>query len=179
MPAKGQKLINPGNGEYFEFYQTAAETGGASSTLRVLIRPGGFTPVLHKHLLQDETFEPISGRLTYIIEGQAPATIGPGEKVTLPRGVGHTHYNGGPEDLLMYQSVSPALDFEPFVEALHYHILKGNIKSGQPPFLQLMIWMKELRGKTCVASIPVGVQRALAGLLAPVGKWAGYRVFYS
>lgn len=179
MPAKGHRLVNPENGEYFEFFRTAADTHGAYSTLQVLIKPGGFTPVMHKHLLQDETFEPISGKLTYIIEGQEPVTIGPGEKALLPRGLGHTHFNGGTEPLLMYQTVSPALDFEPFVEALHRHIVKGNMKKGQPPFLQLMVWMKEMEGKTCVANIPLGVQKVLANLLTPVAKWAGYKAFYN
>lgn len=179
MSRKGQKLINPENGEYFEFVKTTEETGGASSTLKTLVRNGGFKPVLHKHLLQDESFEVISGYLTYMLEGQPPVTIGPGETITLPRGVGHTHYNGGDEDLLMYQTVSPALDFEPFVEALHRHIVNGNMKSGQPPFLQLMVWMNDLQGKTCIADIPVGIQKVLAALLAPVGKLAGYRAFYN
>jgi hypothetical protein len=53
------------------------------------------------------------------------------------------------------------------------------MKRGQPPFLQLMVWMKELEGKTCVDGIPVGVQRVLAALLAPIGKVMGYRAFYT
>lgn len=178
MPAKGQKLVNPKNGEYFEFFKTAEETGGTSATIRLLLKPGGFKPVMHKHLYQDETFEVISGQLTYVLEGSPPVAIGPGEKVTLPKGVGHTHFNGGNEDLLMHQTATPALDFEPFLEALHYQIVKGNVKAGQPPFLQLMVWMNELEGKSCVANIPVGVQKALAAVLAPLGKLAGYKAFY-
>jgi quercetin dioxygenase-like cupin family protein len=179
MATKAQILTNPETGEYFEFVETATETGGACTTLKVLIKKGGFKPVMHKHLLQDESFEVISGQLTYVLEGQPPKTIGPGEKVTLPKGVGHTHYNDGDVDLLMYQSVSPSLDFEPFVEALHHHMLQGSLKEGQPPFLQLMVWMKEMEGKTCVASIPLGIQFFLASILAPLGKWMGYRAFYS
>lgn len=179
MSLKGQKLINPENGEYFEFVTTVSETQGACSTLKTLTKKGGFTPVMHKHLLQDETFEVIAGQLTYVLEGQPPETIGPGERITLPKGIGHTHFNGGTEDLLMYQSVSPGLDFEPFVQALHYHIVQGNMKTGQPPFLQLMVWMNELQGKTCVAHIPVGVQKILAWIVAPIGRIAGYKSFYA
>lgn len=179
MSLKGQKLINPENGEYFEFVTTVSETQGVYSTLKTLTKKGGFTPVMHKHLLQDETFEVISGQLTYILEEQSPKTLGPGERITLPKGIGHTHFNGGSEDLLMYQTVSPGLDFEPFVQALHYHIVAGNMKSGQPPFLQLMVWMNELEGKTCIAQIPVGIQQALARVLGPVGRLAGYKSFYA
>ena len=178
MTTKGQKLVNPENGEFFEYFNTAAETGGTKATIRVLIKKGGFKPVMHKHLQQDETFEVISGRLTYQLVGQPPVSIGPGETITLPKGVGHTHYNDGEEDLLMYQTAAPALDFEPFIAALHHNIIRGNMKKGQPPFLQLMVWMRELQGKTCVADIPVGVQKVIASLLAPLGKWSGYKTFY-
>lgn len=176
---KGTKLVNPENGEYFEFVQTADDTGGAFSTIKVLLKKGGFKPVMHRHLSQDESLEVISGQLTYILEGQAPVTLGPGEKVTLPRGVGHTHFNDSDTDLLMFQTVSPALDFEPFIIALRHQVLKGNVKKGQPPFLQLMVWMNDLEGKSCVANIPVGLQKVLAGILAPIGKLAGYKAFYS
>lgn len=179
MASKGQQLLNPKNGEYFEFIKTASETGGAFTTIKVLIKKGGFKPVMHKHLDQEETFEVISGQLTYILEGKAPVTLGPGEKVTLPRGVGHTHFNDTDSDLVMYQTASPSLDFEPFIKSLHHHIINGNMKNGQPPFLQLMIWMKEMEGTTCVANIPISVQKALATFLAPVGKLMGYKTFYS
>ncbi len=178
MATKGQRLTNPATGEYFEFVETAAETGGKYSTVKVLLKKGGFKPVLHKHLEQDESFEVVSGKFTYQLEGKAPVTIGVGERATLPKAVGHTHYNDGDEDLIVLQTASPALDFEPFLEAMHLNIVRGLVKNGQPPFLQLMVWMNELVGKTCVAAVPVGVQRFLAAALAPVGRLRGYRAFY-
>ncbi len=178
MATKGQLLISPATGEYFEFVETAAETGGKHSTIKVMLKKTGFKPVMHKHLEQDESFEVVSGKLTYVLEGQAPVTIGVGERVTLPKAVGHTHYNDGDEDLVMLQTATPALDFEPFVEAMHLNYIRGLVKNGQPPFLQLMVWMNEMKGKTCLADIPVGVQKFLATVLAPIGRLRGYRAFY-
>lgn len=178
MALKGQKLVHPQSGEYFEFHRTAAETGGESTTLKVLIKPGGFKPAMHRHLCQDEVFEVISGRLTCEMGRGARFEVGPGERVVLPKALAHTHYNAGPEDLVAYQTASPALDFEPFVEALHYQTARGRVNKGHPPFLQLMVWMQELQGKTCVAYLPLGLQQALARVLAPLGRWMGYRAFY-
>ncbi len=177
MSYKGKVFTNPNTGEYFEFISTSDETGGQYSTLKVLIKSGGFKPVLHKHLYQTEDFEVISGRLSYIV-GDKQGSIGPGEKISMPKGVPHTHFNAEAEDLIMYQRASPALDFEPFVASFSHLINTGRVPNGQPPFLQLMLWMNHMQGKTCIANIPIGVQKLLAAVLSPVGKLAGYKVFY-
>ena len=178
MATTGQRLENPQTGEYFEFVQTAAQTNGSSSTMKVMVAKGGFKPAMHKHLYQDEKFEVLSGKLTYNLDSKV-GIVGPGETVILPKGIPHTHFNAENEDLIMLQTASPAMDFEDFVHALNYHIGKGNIKAGQPPFLQLMVWMNEMKGTTCLASIPVGVQRTLAAILSPIGKIAGYKCYYN
>lgn len=177
MSYKGRVFTNPNTGEYLEFVSTSEENAGQHSTLKVLIKSGGFKPVMHQHLHQDESFEVISGRLSYVV-GDKQGSIGPGEKITMPKGVAHTHFNAEAEDLIMYQTASPALDFEPFVASLSHLINNGKVPNGKPPFLQLMLWMNHLKGKTCVANIPIGVQKLLAAVLAPVGKLAGYKVFY-
>jgi hypothetical protein len=50
--------------------------------------------------------------------------------------------------------------------------------TGQPPFLQVMVWLTDLKSKVYLAAIPVGVQRFLAAVLSPIAKWMGYRAFY-
>ena len=46
--------------------------------------PGGFQPVIHLHTTTDETFEVITGQLTYVLNSETKA-IGPGEKIIFPK----------------------------------------------------------------------------------------------
>ncbi|HLG40037.1 MAG TPA: cupin domain-containing protein, partial [Chitinophagaceae bacterium] len=106
MPQKGQIIHNPRTGEYVEFMETAAETNGSYSRIKIKVIPGGFKPVLHFHTTTDETFEVIGGQLT-CVQNRETKTINAGEKITLPKNMIHTHYNGGKEDLVMYQTFTP------------------------------------------------------------------------
>jgi mannose-6-phosphate isomerase-like protein (cupin superfamily) len=177
MPYKGQIIPNPRTGEYVEFMETAAETNGAYTRIKIKVIAGGFKPVLHLHTTTDETFEVISGQLTYV-QNRETKTINRGEKVTLPKNRFHTHYNGGKEDLVMYQTFTPSLDVDLFLENLFGLDAEGKVPKGQPAFLQLMVWGKKYQCKAYVASVPLGVQKALTFILAPIGRWMGYKAAY-
>lgn len=177
MPYKGQIISNPRTGEYIVFEKTAAETNGAYSRIKIKVIAGGFKPVMHLHTTTDETFEVISGRLTYIVNGKKKE-IGPGLSVTLPKGEAHTHYNAGKDDLIMYQSFAPSLDVDVFLENLFGLDAEGKVPKGQPAFLQLMVWGKTMKSKSYIASVPVGIQKVLTYLLAPIGRLMGYKAVY-
>lgn len=177
MPFQGQVITNPRTGEYIEFVETANETKGAYSRIKIKVVAGGFKPVLHLHTTTDETFEVISGRLTYILNDEKK-DIGAGSMVTLPKGIPHTHYNDGGEDLVMYQSFAPSLDIDLFLENLFGLDAEGKVPNGQCAFLQLMVWGKTLRTKSYIASVPIGIQKILSYLLAPIGRLMGYKAAY-
>ncbi len=177
MPRKGQVIQNSRTGEFIEFIETADDTAGAYSRIKIKIIAGGFKPVLHLHTTTDETFEVISGQLTYVLNGETK-TITAGEKVTLPKGKPHTHYNEGKEDLVMYQTFTPSLDIDLFLENLFGLDAEGKVPNGQPAFLQLMVWGKTLQSKAYIASVPLGLQKALSFILAPVGRIIGYKAVY-
>lgn len=177
MAYKGQIMDCPQTGETFEIVETAKETRGAYTRMKVTFQPGSLKPVLHLHESGDEIFEAVSGKLTYQLAGKW-GTIGPGEKILLPKGVPHTHYNAESEPFIGYQTVSPAMDFEVFIETFCGLLNDGKFKNGQPPFLQIMVWIQTLKAKTFLAAIPVGVQKTLAFLLTPVALVLGYRKTY-
>ena len=177
MAQKGQIIHNPRTGEYVEFMETAADTNGAYSRIKIKVMPGGFKPVMHMHTTMDETFEVISGKLVYQTDGKTRA-IGPGESITLPKGKVHTYYNGSDGVLLMYQKFTPSLDVDLFLENLFGLDAEGKVPKGQPAFLQLMVWGKALQSKTYIASIPIAIQKMLTFLLAPLGRLKGYKVAY-
>lgn len=177
MAYKGQIMDCLQTGETFEIATTAQETGGAYTRMKITLQPGSLKPAMHLHESGDETFEVISGKLTYQL-GAQQGVIGPGEKIVLPKGVPHTHYNAENEPLVAYQTISPALDFEVFIETFCGLLNDGRFKNGQPPFLQIMLWIQTLKAKTFLAVIPVGVQKALAFVLTPVALLLGYRKTY-
>ena len=177
MPYKGQIIKNPRNGEFIEFMETASETGGAFSRIKIKVVAGGFKPVLHLHTTTDETFEIISGRLSYILSGEKNE-IGPGEKITLPMGKTHTHYNNGAGPLLMYQTFTPSLDIDLFLENIFGLDAEGKVPKGKPAFFQLMVWSKKFQCKAYIASVPLGIQKVLSDILAPVGRLLGYKAVY-
>lgn len=177
MPKKGQIIPNPRTGEYIEFMETAAETNGAYTRIKIKMTAGGFRPVMHLHTTTDETFEVISGQLTYVQDDETK-TISAGEKVTLPKKKFHTHYNGSKEDLIMYQTFTPSLDVDLFLENLFGLDAEGKVPNGQPAFLQLMVWGKTYQCKAYVASVPLGAQKLLTFILSPIGRLLGYKAAY-
>ena len=71
MPTKGQVLVNPLSGDQFEFLETALDTAGERVTIKATGRSKGRQVPNHIHVLQDETFEIISGELTVWTDGES------------------------------------------------------------------------------------------------------------
>ena len=65
-----------------------------------------------------------------------------------------------------------------FLENLFGLVGDGKVPKGQPAFLQLMVWGKSFKSKTYIASVPIGLQKVLTNLLAPVGRLIGYKAVY-
>jgi quercetin dioxygenase-like cupin family protein len=178
MAKKGDIIKNKITGDIVEFITTSAETSGKFTKILFTVKPGGFKPVEHIHPQVDETFKVLSGRLTYMLNGEE-YSIGEGQQITLPKGIRHTHFNNEAEDLVMEQTFSPSLDVEVFLENLFGLTGDGRLKNGAPEFLQVMVWLRRLEAKTYLAKIPIGAQNFLSIVLAPVGSMLGYKASYS
>ena len=172
-----KKIVDTQSGDIFERIVSSEDTGGEYSIVKVTLMPGGFKPVLHYHSVQDETFEVTSGRLTYILDGKR-GVINAGEKIRLPKGVPHTHYNNEKEELVMNQIVTPSLDFDCFSDTIFGLASEGKLRKGTPGLLQILMLLSKLQSKTFLASIPQGVQSSLAYILFPLGKLLGYKAVY-
>src|SRR2546430_12350496 len=104
-------------GDSMEILETAEMAGGARTRVRVVFKPGGSRVPPHRHLLQNETYQVISGTVTYILDGKVQQAAA-GSTFTLPKGVVHEHYTVGPENAVSIQTMTPALDFDVIVENL-------------------------------------------------------------
>lgn len=177
MPVKGQIITNPVTGDSYEFLETAEDTAGVSVTMKATLRSKGQVVPNHFHVLQDETFDIISGQLTFFKDGKI-TTLSAGEKITLPKNVPHNHYNSADEEVVYIHSVKPALDFDYLIENLIGLIADGKGKNGKLGLVQELVSVKYLASKSYLADIPLGLQKILANVIAPVARLFGYRAVY-
>lgn len=177
MPTKGQTIINPTNGDSYEFIETAKDTNGERVTMKAVINSKGQLVPNHFHVFQDETFEVISGQLTVLFEGKT-LQLSAGQKITLPKNIPHNHYNNEDVSVSYIHSVSPALDFDFLIENLVGLAADGKSKNGKYGLVQELVALKYLDSKSYLADIPVGVQNVLMNIIAPIGRLFGYRAIY-
>ncbi len=177
MPLKGQIIINPINGDSYEFIETAKDTNGDRVTVKTVLKSKGEVVPKHFHVLQDETFEVISGKLTVLLEGKTQI-ISAGEKITLPKNIPHNHYNDEDSPVTYLHSVTPALDFEYLIENLVGLAADGKSKNGKYGLVQELVTLKYLDSKSYLADIPVGLQKVLMNTIAPIARLLGYRAVY-
>jgi len=157
MPFKGQKLVDKFTGDTREFIETSSDTNGERVTLKVTLQSKGQTVDDHIHILQEESFKVLSGRMTYFLDGEQHY-VNAGEEVVLPRNKAHNHYNTENQPAEYIQTISPGIDVDLFLENLFGMINDGKVKNGKLPFLQAMETAKYLESPSRLASIPIGPQ---------------------
>ncbi|WP_194774593.1 cupin domain-containing protein [Pararhodonellum marinum] len=177
MPTQGQILIDNFTGDTIEFIETSSDTNGERVTLKVTLKSKGQTVDDHLHILQDESFEVLSGTLTYLKDGKKNY-IGAGERVVLPKNKPHNHYNTSDEPAAFIQTITPAIDVDYFIENLFGMINDGKVKEGKLPFLQAMVTAKYLESPSRLAAIPMGLQNVLINTIGPMARIFGYRAIY-
>jgi quercetin dioxygenase-like cupin family protein len=177
MATKGQVLIDPYTGDRFEFMETSEDTNGERLTYKATIKSKGNNVPDHLHIYQDELFEVISGKLTVSINGEQQI-ISAGQKIFLPKNNAHNHFNQEDTSLTYQVTITPALDFEYFIESLVNLAIDGKLKNGKAGLIQELVTLRYIKSKTYLAGIPIGLQKFLMYIIAPVGKRLGYKAIY-
>ncbi len=177
MPAKGQILVNPINGDSYEFVETAQSSHGDRVVVKTTVKgKGQFVPD-HFHALQDEKYEVISGQLTIRLDGKT-FVVPAGDSITLTSNVPHNHYNNDDIPVSYIHTVTPALDFDYLIENLVGLAADGKSKKGRYGLVQELVTLKYLDSKSFLTGIPPGIQKILMNTVAPVGRLFGYRAIY-
>ncbi len=108
-----REYFNPGTGEWIQYLETGAETGGERVRYRWRSVSGGKIPE-HFHPLQEELFTIESGEPHFTIDGRE--VVGrAGETVVVPAGARHSERNPGTEDATGVVELRPALN-KPYYE---------------------------------------------------------------
>ena len=170
MPTINKPIRLP-TGDVIEILETSAMTNGEYVRSRILFANGGLRVPPHIHP-QDEVFKILSGKLTYILDGEKHVADA-GSTITLPRGVGHEHYSEGPEDAVTIQTLRPGLDFDYLLENLF-----GLGAEGNQSTIQLLIIIAKMKSAFVRADIPIWLQKAVAKVVTPIAYLFGYRAVY-
>lgn len=140
--------------------------------------PHGFVVGEHVHLRQEERFTVLSGSVAFKLDGvERIATAG--ETVIAPAGTPHVWWNPGDQEARMLIEMRPALHFEEQMRTLYGLGRDGKTNAkGLPNVLQVAVFMHAYRDELAMAKPPLAVQRLVFGLLAPLGRLAGFRASY-
>jgi quercetin dioxygenase-like cupin family protein len=174
----GAVLENPVSGQRLIFRKTARDTGGELLEVEaVYAKPTPSRPPVHQHPRQEERFEVLSGRLNVLVGGR-DRTLGEGEVLIVAPGVPHQMWAAEAGARVNWQT-RPALKTEAFFETVWGLAKDGKVNDkGVPNLLRVALIAREYEDEFRLASPPWVLQRALFGLLAPVGRLIGYHARY-
>ncbi len=91
--------------ERLHFLKTSVETGGAFTLIEVDLGPCNHAPA-HRHEVQSEVFEVVSGVLEVTVDGKT-TRIAAGEEILAPGGTVHSFGNPGPERCVYRVRITP------------------------------------------------------------------------
>jgi quercetin dioxygenase-like cupin family protein len=175
----GDTLVNAASGETITFIETAADTGGDYTVVECAVRPGGGVPMAHVHPYQSETFEVLAGELS-LKAGRDKIVAVAGDVVTVAPGKVHKFWNAGDSIVRFRCTVTPALEFEQFLETLCALGADGKLnKRGMPRPLQLAVIANAHFADSRAPYIPGWMQKAGLSVGAALGRLAGYEPTYT
>lgn len=178
MPAINKTVIAV-SGDSGELLETSAMSGGARVTAKITFAEAKGISIIpsHVHPCQDEQYEVVSGKLTYLLNDTRHVADA-GTTIHLPRGISHRHYSEGPGDAVAIQTVTPGLDFDYLLEGIFGLGSEGRALRGLDQVVQSLVWLSKLKSKLLRAGIPSWLQYAAASVVTPVAYWFGYRAVY-
>ena len=189
MVKKGFSFRSDRSGTLLRVLEGAEETGGKGWLLELTCDPGK-PPAIpeHFHTNWTETFEVLSGRARYSLQG-TEGTLEPGQSFTVLPGQKHVHpWNDGAETLVYRQRDQfGAADFEALHDVIGAFATTAGLQSegkcgpdGRPKNpLQLAATLRTLvRHGGYDASVPAARQDAVAKSLGALAELFGFRGVY-
>jgi quercetin dioxygenase-like cupin family protein len=116
------------------FLVEAEDSGGSVTVFEVDVPADARMPAPHSHDGFEETIYGLSGRTTYIVDGET-SEVGPGDSICIPRGVVHGFANHGSDEARFLAIISPGL-FGPSYFTDFNEVLAAS--AGGPPDLAAM-----------------------------------------
>ena len=178
MISTGQTIENPVTGERVTFHETSRDTGGAYVLIEAAVAPGGGV-ASHVHPYQTEEFEILSGSVEFR-KGGDKVVVHAGDSVTVEPGKIHRFKNVGDGEARFTTKVSPALEFESFLETMFALAADGKTnKKGMPNPVRMAVIAKEYFDDVRAPHVPGAIQKAALSAGAAVGRLVGYTPRYA
>jgi quercetin dioxygenase-like cupin family protein len=175
MAHAGQEIENPRTGQRMVFLQTGAETNGELLRIECFSPATGVDEPEHCHPRQESRTEVISGTLRFRVRDESQE-VGAGQTHTISAGVPHSFGNYGADEAHWIAEFRPALRTDAFFESLFDLARRDKLNErGMPGLLQLAVSVPAFAQEIRVTRPPWLVQRALFGLLGPIGRLRGLR----
>jgi len=173
----GQTIENPVIGERITFLKTARDTGGEYVLVEAAVAPGG-SVASHVHPYQTEEFEVLSGSLEFRRD-RDKVVAGDGDSVTVDPGTVHRFKNFGEDEARFIARVSPALEFESFLETMFALAADGKTnKKGMPNPVRMAVIANAHFDDVRAPLVPGAIQKAALAAGAAVGRLMGYQPAY-
>lgn len=178
MAKAGDEIVNPRTGQRMVFLETGSETGGESVRIDSYNPPTGVAEPEHVHPFQQSGAEVLSGSLRFRV-GDRERSVGAGESITIPANTPHFFWNDGEGEAHSVGWFRPALKTDRFFETFFGLAQDRKLnEEGLPSLLQLAVMVPHFADEIRLTSPPWAFQRALFGILAPVGRVLGYKPEY-
>jgi len=173
----GQTIENPVTGERITFHQTSRDTGGEYVLIEAAVAPGGGV-ASHVHPYQIEEFEILSGSVEFR-KGRDKLVAEEGDSITVEPGTNHRFKNVGSDEARFTTKVSPALEFESFLETMFALAADGKTnKKGMPNPVRMAVIANEYFDDVRAPRVPGVLQKAALAAGAAVGRLVGYTPSY-
>lgn len=178
MSKAGDTVENPVTGERIVVRVGTEDSGGELLAVDGYVQPGGAVVGEHVHPTIEETFEVVSGRVGFRIDGRE-SVAQPGERLHVPAGTAHDWWNAGEEEARVSVEIRPGGRFEEMALNLFGLAQDGKTNSkGMPNPLQAAIFAREFADVLYFTRPPLAVQQLLFGALAAMARALGYRGSY-
>lgn len=168
------------DGEYVRFELTLHPCGHADDSVSDLVHSRWSIdfPTEHVHPRQEERWRVLSGALG-VAYGETENVLTDGDTVTLLSGVPHRIWNPLDEPSRVVLEFHPALEAQSLTETLYVLAQNGDTnEKGQLKILQFAVTQAAHPGHLYLTTLPIGLQKLLVTVLAPIGRRVGYRATY-
>ncbi len=170
--APGTVLHNPVTSEWAR----VLSSNEGMTRAEVLVPPGGGVPFTHRHVVQTERFDVLSGELTVVLDGVVHS-VGAGETATVEPGVAHCWTSTGEEPLYCVLTITPSLRFPDMIAVSWGLCARGRSRpDGSPGISDSLLMAEAFAVELELASPPHWVQRLAVRALAPLVRAAGRRI---
>ncbi len=154
---------------------TVLREEGDNLHLELIFGPHADGPPVHIQTEWDEIYKIKSGNLTLLWKGEE-RKLGPGEEVTIPRGVPHKPFN--PTDEPVECEVVMPKQFVVYLSQVYGFINESEKNSRTPRIIFQMALSNQYFDSYLGDGPPVFVQKVLNFFMIPLARLMGYKSFY-